>query len=344
MALDYKSTGVDIDADSESVHRIKEIVRTTHGPQVLSGLGTFGALFDVSELKQYQHPVLVQSIDGVGTKVKVAQLVGSYASLGFDIVNHSCNDVVCQGARPITFLDYIASFKIEPGIIEEVVAGMAEACRAAGVALIGGETAEMSTVYGRGERDIAGCITGVVEHDRLITGASLAPGDVVLGLASSGLHTNGYSLVRKLFFETDNPYAIDHRFPELARTLGQVLLEPHRNYSPNILKVLDDFTLKGLAHITGGGLVENPPRILPEGTGIELVCGSWPVLPIFQLIQRLGEVEEREMYRVFNMGLGMLVVVAPDQAAVVAARFAALGEQVYRVGRVVSGNRIVTFA
>ncbi|MDZ4230116.1 MAG: phosphoribosylformylglycinamidine cyclo-ligase [Candidatus Veblenbacteria bacterium] len=343
MALDYKSAGVDIDADSESVRRIKDVVKTTHDARVVAGLGTFGALYDMAELKNYRRPVLVQSIDGVGTKVKIATLAGRYASLGEDIVNHSCNDVVCQGARPLTFLDYIASFKTEPAIIEEIVSGMAQACRTAGVALIGGETAEMSTVYAPHERDIAGCITGVVEHERIITGAGIAPSDVVLGLASSGLHTNGFSLVRKVFFENSEPYIINHAFPELSRPLGEELLAPHRNYSPAVLKVLEHHKLKGLAHITGGGLIENPIRILPQGTALELVRGSWPVLPIFGLIQKLGGVDEHEMYRAFNMGLGMLVVVAAAEAEKVAQAFTELGEQVYVVGKVIKGDQRVAF-
>lgn len=330
MGLTYKQSGVDIDADSESVRRIKDSVKATHDSNVLVGLGTFGALYDFSFLKGYKNPVLVQSIDGVGTKVKIASIVGKYSTLGEDIVNHSCNDIVCQGAKPLTFLDYIASYKTEPKIIEEIVSGMVKACREAGVSLIGGETAEMSTVYAPNERDIAGCITGIVEKDKIIAGKDIKVGDIALGLQSSGLHTNGFSLVRKVFSEAD-----------LKGGLGEEVLKPHKNYSKNILKTLEKYPIKGIAHITGGGLIENPPRILPEGTALEIKKDSWEVLPIFRQIQKAGEIDEREMYRVFNMGIGMILVVDTKDASGIKSLLETLGEKVFEIGKIISGNREV---
>ncbi|MBI4049562.1 MAG: phosphoribosylformylglycinamidine cyclo-ligase [Candidatus Doudnabacteria bacterium] len=330
MSLTYKQSGVDIDADSESVRRIKDGVKTTHDSNVLAGLGSFGALYDLSLIKNYKQPILVQSIDGVGTKVKIAFLMGKYSGLGEDIVNHSCNDIVCQGAKPLTFLDYIASFKTEPKIIEEIVSGMVKACKEAGVSLIGGETAEMSTVYAPNERDIAGCITGIVEKDEIITGKDIKVGDIALGLQSSGLHTNGFSLVRKIFSDED-----------LKGDLGEEALKPHKNYSKNILKVLEQHQIKGIAHITGGGLIENPPRILPEGMALEIRKDSWEILPIFKKIQSLGDIDENEMYRVFNMGIGMILVVSPNEGQKIKTLLEFLGEKVFEIGKVVRGNKEV---
>ena len=338
MSLDYKSSGVDIDADSESVNRIKSIVKTTHTNAVLTGLGSFGAIYNLSQIKNYKNPVLIQSIDGVGTKVKIASMVGKYETLGEDIVNHSCNDIVCQGAKPLTFLDYIASYKTEPQIIEEIVSGMAKACREAAVSLIGGETAEMTNVYAPNERDIAGCITGVVEKEKLITGNNIKEGDVILGLASSGLHTNGFSLVRKIFFDLNN-FPVTHKFAELDAPLGEELLKPHRNYTKSVLGVLEKFEVKGLAHITGGGLIENVPRILPDGLSAEIKKGSWPVWPIFSLMQKLGQVAETEMFRVFNMGLGMILVVAAAEVERIVQAFGNSSENTYVIGRIVKGER-----
>ncbi len=248
----YKNSGVDIDAGLESLRRIKSAAASTLSESALTGLGGFGSLFDLgSTLKEYNEPVLVQSVDGVGTKLMVASMAGRHDTVGEDIVNHCCNDIVCQGARPLTFLDYIAMEKMNPGQIEQLVGGMAKACRAAGVSLVGGETAELPGVYVKGEYDLAGIITGVVEKPRILTGASIVEGDTVLGLASSGLHTNGYTLARKVLFDKLG-FTVHSSPPELGRTVGEALLEPHRNYSRPLLNALDRFAIKGLAHITGG--------------------------------------------------------------------------------------------
>jgi len=358
--MHYTDSGVDIDAGNKAVARIKGAVRKTHSKNVLADLGTFSGMFDVSELKNYKNPVLVQSIDGVGTKVKIAVMAGKYFNLGQDIVNHSCNDILCQGAKPLTFLDYLAFHKTSPAIVEEIVSGMAQACTEAGVSLIGGETAEMRNVYQEGEFDIAGCITGMMERDSVITGASIKEGDVLLGLPSSGLHTNGYSLVRKIFFEMNN-FALDHRFDELDCTLGEELLKPHKNYAPIVLPLLDKLNsasvrateqpaspslggrgvprqsaaIKGIAHITGGGFIENIPRILPQGLGAVITKGSWSVLSIFNLIQKLGNIDEQEMYRVFNMGIGLVLVVNKEQGSVIKNAIEKSGEKIYEIGKII---------
>lgn len=365
MSTAYKQSGVNIDAGNEAVERIKKVVKTTYNKNVLADLGTFGGMVDVSELKNYKNPVLVQSIDGVGTKVKIAAMTEKYFNLGQDIVNHSCNDILCQGAKPLTFLDYLAFHKTDPVIVEEIVSGMAKACKEAEVSLIGGETAEMGNVYHEGEFDIAGCITGVVERDKIITGERIEEDDVVLGLPSSGLHTNGYSLARKVFFEM-NHFPINHKFDELDCTLGEELLKPHKNYTQIILPILDSrnssqppLTLRGgddansplkirgaggvihgISHITGGGFIENIPRILPKGLGVEITKNSWPILPIFNLIQELGQIDEQEMYRVCNMGIGLVLVVDSSQSSVVRNELEKEEMNVYEIGKVVQGNKV----
>src|SRR3989344_5031608 len=332
MKFDYKTSGVDIDAGNEAVARIKGAVRNTYSKNVLADLGAFGGMYDISELKNYKNPVLVESIDGVGTKVKIAAMAGKYFNLGQDIVNHSCNDILCQGAKPLTFLDYIAADKVSPKEIKDMVSGMVKACKEAGVSLIGGETAEMPGVYLPGEHDIAGCITGVVEKEKIITGDKIKEGDTVLGLASVGLHTNGFSLARKIFFESGE-YNVDSRFEELHFSLGKELLVPHHNYAPAVLPILEKYEIKGIAHITGGGLVENVPRVLPAGLSLQITKNSWPVLPIFKLIKRLGNVAEEEMYRVFNMGIGLVLIVGADFKSV-KADLEKAGEKVYEIGKI----------
>ena len=312
--LDYKSSGVDIDAGNEAVERIKKRVRSTFTTNVLTGLGSFGSLYDLkSILDDYENPVLVQSIDGVGTKTIIARKLGKFNTIGVDLLSACANDILVMGARPLTFLDYIANDKLMPDTIEEIVAGMVQACRNTGVSLVGGETAEMPDTYLPGEHDLVGVITGVVEKDKIITGETIQPGDVVLGLPSSGLHTNGYSLARKLFFEIGG-YDVNDTIPELEKSVGLTLLEPHINYTNHVFAVLDkEIGVKGIAHITGGGLVENIPRILPDGCCVEIHKGSWPGVPIFNVMQSIGNVDENEMYRAFNMGIGMIIIAAPDQ-------------------------------
>ena len=312
--IDYKSAGVDIDAGNEAVERIKKGVRSTFTTNVLTGLGSFGSLYDLkSILDDYENPVLVQSIDGVGTKAIIARKLGKFNTIGVDLLSACANDILVMGARPLTFLDYIANDKLMPDTIEEIVAGMVQACRDTGVSLVGGETAEMPDTYLPGEHDLVGVITGVVEKDKIITGEAIHPGDVVLGLLSSGLHTNGYSLARKLFFEIGG-YDVNDTIPELEKSVGLTLLEPHINYTNHVFAVLDkEIGVKGIAHITGGGLVENIPRILPDGCCVEIHKGSWPGVPIFNVMQSIGNVDENEMYRAFNMGIGMIIIAAPDQ-------------------------------
>lgn len=340
MSIDYKQSGVNIDAGNEAVKRIKDKVKTTFSKEVVTGLGTFGAMYDASWLKDYKNPILVQSIDGVGTKLKIAKMAGKFETVGEDIVNHCCDDILCQGAKPLTFLDYIASDKLQPKEIEEMVTGMVKACKEANVCLIGGETAEMPGVYLNGEHDIAGCILGVVEKEKIITGDKIKEGDAVLGLGSSGLHTNGYSLARKIFFESGE-YNVDSRFDELHFSLGKELLIPHHNYALAVLPLFDKYEIKGIAHITGGGLIENVPRVLPENLSVEIKKHSWNVLPIFKLMQKLGQVKEEEMYRVFNMGVGLVLIVDFREAEKVKKVLENNQEKVYHIGRVIKGNKQV---
>ena len=312
--LDYKSAGVDIDAGNEAVKRIKSGVNSTFTSNVLTGLGSFGSLYDLKPiLDGYKNPVMVQSIDGVGTKTIIARKLGKFNTIGVDLLSACANDILVMGARPLTFLDYIANDKLRPDTIEEIVYGMVQACRDTGVSLVGGETAEMPDTYLPGEHDLVGVITGVVEKDKIITGDTIQPDDIVLGLPSSGLHTNGYSLARKLFFEIGG-YDVNDTIPEMEKSVGLALLEPHINYTNHVFGVLDkDIRVKGVAHITGGGLVENIPRILPNGCDVEIHKGSWPSVPIFNVMQSIGSVDENEMYRAFNMGIGMIIIAAPDQ-------------------------------
>ena len=312
--MDYKSAGVDINAGNKAVENIKKGVRSTFTTNVLTGLGGFGSLYDLkSIIDDYENPVLVQSIDGVGTKAIIARKLGKFNTIGVDLLSACANDILVMGARPLTFLDYIANDKLRPDIIEEMVNGMVDACLDTGVSLVGGETAEMPDTYLSGEHDLVGVITGVVEKNKIITGQAIHPSDVVLGLQSSGLHTNGYSLARKLFFEIGG-YDVNDTIPELEKSVGLTLLEPHINYTNNIFSLLDkDIEVKGIAHITGGGLIENIPRILPDGCCVEIHKGSWPAVPIFNVMQSIGNVDENEMYRAFNMGIGMIIIAAPDQ-------------------------------
>lgn len=338
----YKAAGVDIDAGNEAVARIKDEVKTTFKSNVLTGLGSFGSLYDLKPIMEtYDNPVMVQSIDGVGTKTIIARKLKKFDTIGMDLLSACANDILVMGARPLTFLDYIANDKLKPHIIEEIVSGMVKACKETGVSLVGGETAEMPDTYLPGEHDLVGVITGVVEKDKIITGESIKPGDVVLGLPSNGLHTNGYSLARKLFFNIGG-YGVNDTIPELKKSVGLTLLEPHINYTNHVFAVLDkEINVKGIAHITGGGLVENIPRILPDDCGVEIQKGSWPILPVFDVMQSLGNVDEDEMYRTFNMGIGMVFIVNPADMDAVKNATKNLTE-VYEIGSVFSGNKDVT--
>ncbi len=336
--IDYKSSGVDIDAGNHAVERIKDGVKSTFTSNVLTGLGSFGSLYDLKPiLENYENPVMVQSIDGVGTKTIIARKMGKFDTIGIDLLSAAANDILVMGARPLTFLDYIANDKLNPETIEEIVSGMVKACRETGVSLVGGETAEMPDTYLPGEHDLVGVITGVVEKEKIITGENIKPGDVVLGLPSNGLHTNGYSFARKLFFEIGG-YDVNDTIPELEKSVGLTLLEPHINYTNHVFTALDSgIDVKGIAHISGGGLVENIPRILPDGCGVDIKKGSWPILPVFDVMQSLGNVDEDEMSRAFNMGIGMVFIVSPNNVNSAKNVLKDLTE-VYEIGSVVSGE------
>lgn len=339
--IDYKSAGVDIDAGSEAVGRIKDNVKSTFTSHVLTGLGSFGSLYDLKPvLKEYENPVMVQSIDGVGTKTIIARKLNKFDTIGIDLLSACANDILVMGARPLTFLDYIANDKLKPKIIEEIVSGMVKACQNTGVSLVGGETAEMPDTYLRDEHDLVGVITGVVEKDKIITGERIQSGDIVLGLPSNGLHTNGYSLARKLFFEIGG-YDVHDTIIELGKSVGLALLEPHINYTNHVFAVLDKkINVKGIAHITGGGLVENIPRILPDDCGVEIQKGSWPILPVFDVMQSLGDVDEDEMFRAFNMGIGMVFIVDDAKVSIVKDVLKDLID-VCEIGSVFRGNKNV---
>jgi len=340
---DYKSAGVDIDAGNEAVDRIKEGVKSTFTTNVLTGLGSFGSLYDLKPLlENYENPVLVQSIDGVGTKTIISRKLGKFDTIGIDLLSACANDILVMGAQPLTFLDYIANDKLNPDIIEEIVSGMIKACRETGVSLVGGETAEMPNTYLPDEHDLVGVITGVVDKDKIITGENIRPGDAVLGLPSSGLHTNGYSFARKLFFDIAG-YDINDSIPKLQKSIGLTLLEPHINYTKHVFAALDTgVDIKGIAHITGGGLLENIPRILPNGCGVELQKGSWPSVPVFGVMQSIGNVNEDEMFRAFNMGIGMVFVVETGDADSVKDALKNLTE-VYEIGSIIKGNGVKIF-
>ena len=338
--LDYKSAGVDIDAGNEAVDRIKNSVRSTFTTNVLTGLGSFGSLYELKPiLDAYQDPVMVQSIDGVGTKTIIARKLGKFDTIGIDLLSAAANDILVMGARPLTFLDYIANDKLNPAIIEEIVSGMVKACKDTGVSLVGGETAEMPDTYLPGEHDLVGVITGVVEKDKIITGENIQPGHVALGLPSNGLHTNGYSFARKLFFEIGG-YDVNDTIPELESSVGLTLLEPHINYTNHVFTALDaGIDIKGIAHITGGGLVENIPRILPDGCGVEIQKGSWPKVPVFDVMQSIGNVDEDEMARAFNMGISMVFIVDSNDVNSIKDVLKDLTE-VYEIGTVISGQGV----
>jgi phosphoribosylformylglycinamidine cyclo-ligase len=305
----YALAGVDINLADKVKKIIAQQARTTFRPEVI-GSEFFGSMF---QLQGYDEPILVSSTDGVGTKLRIASLLDKHDTVGADIVNHCVNDILCCGAKPLFFLDYIAMGKLSPERIEAIISGIVQACREVDCSLVGGETAEMPGIYSKGDYDLVGFIVGVVEKKNILNGSSITPDDVILGLPSSGLHTNGYSLVRKVFGIDANPSHLDKFYPELEKSLGEELLQVHRCYYPQLKPALR--LIKGLAHITGGGFVGNIPRILPEGVAAHIKKHSWDVLPIFKLIQKRGNIDEMEMYQVFNMGIGMTIVCSPQQLA-----------------------------
>ena len=333
--LTYAEAGVSFEAESEAISRLKSLVQTTYRPEVLSDVGSFGGLF---ALKTYQEPVLVSSTDSVGTKLKVAFKVGRHDTVGFDIVAHCGNDIVVQGAEPLFFLDYIGISKVAPAVIEEIIAGLASGCREIGCALIGGEIAELSDIYTPGEYDLVGTIVGAVEKADVITGERITPGDQLIGLGSAGLHTNGFTLARRILFDRCD-YSVDTYLPELSVTVGEALLAYHKSYVRSILSLRKGCDIKGIAHITGGGLSANVERILPDGCIAYIRNRTWEIPPIFPFLQEKGDVEEPEMYRVFNMGIGMVVIVAPDAVDAALESLNASGESTYRIGEVIAGKK-----
>ncbi len=340
--MDYRHSGVDIDAGNETVQRIKRLARGTFTPGVLSEIGSFGGLFRI-EPSRYRDPVLVSSADGVGTKLKVAFMTERHDSVGADLVNHCVNDILVQGAEPLFFLDYLATGRLSPDTAAEIVSGIARACRENGCALLGGETAEMPGFYADGEYDLAGFIVGVVERDRLIDGKGIRPGDVLVALPSAGLHTNGYSLARRIAFDVAG-LKPDSVVPEIGCAIGDALLWPHRSYRAVVAPLLADGRLKGMAHITGGGITDNLPRILPDGVAAAIERRTWSVPPLFAYLQREGQVDTEEMFRAFNMGVGMILVCAAADADAVLQALRDAGEpQAWRIGEIVEGSRQVSY-
>jgi phosphoribosylformylglycinamidine cyclo-ligase len=340
--MDYKDSGVDIDAGNEVVQRIRALAGRTYTPGVLSDIGSFGGLFALSP-GGVREPVLVASADGVGTKLRLAFMTGIHDTIGRDLVNHCVNDILVQGARPLFFLDYLATGRLEPDVAVQIVEGLASACRDNGCALLGGETAEMPGFYADGEYDVAGFIVGVVDRARVVDGRNIRAGDRLIGIPSSGLHTNGYSLARRIAFELAG-LAVDDAVPELGGTIGEALLVPHRSYLRLIEPLLESGRIKGMAHITGGGITDNLPRVLRDGLGAVIVRGSWSVPPVFQWLQRQGDVPDDDMLRTFNMGIGLIIVCAPEHSAQMIEDLARTGETGAReIGRIEDGRRGVSY-
>ena len=338
----YADAGVDISRADRAKQRIRHLARRTFTPGVLNDIGAFGALFQLDR-KRWKDPVLVASADGVGTKLKVAFAMGVHSTVGVDIVNHCVNDILTQGAEPLFFLDYLALGKLEPAVVEQIIEGMAGACKHAGCALIGGETAEMPDFYSTGEYDLAGFIIGAVERDRILNGSAVRAGDVLLALPSSGLHTNGYSLARKLVFELAG-LKLDTYVAELQNKVGAELLRPHRSYLPALREMLRRGWVSALAHITGGGITGNLPRVLPRNVQARVELGSWPVLPVFRWLAHLGEIDAAEMLRTFNLGVGMILVVPPKHLRVVEAYLKRRREKFFAIGRIEPGKPRVVYS
>jgi len=340
--ITYADAGVDISRANRTKQRIKYLAHKTFTRGVLSEIGGFGGLFAIDKTK-YTDPVLVSSVDGVGTKLKIAFEMDLHSTVGADLVNHCVNDIAVQGAAPLFFMDYLATGTLDSSIAEKVVEGIADACKHNGCALIGGETAEMPGFYPDGEYDLAGFIVGVVEREKIITGKDVQIGDIILGLPSNGLHTNGYSLARKLLFEVAH-YSADTYVNEVKNKVGNELMRTHKSYWPALRKLIDGQCVVALAHITGGGITENLPRVLPRGTAAVIEMGTWPVLPIFEHLQQLGNVPQDEMLRTFNMGLGMLLVVPSAKFKKAQSVLERVGEKAYTIGRIVKGERKVTYS
>jgi len=335
--ITYADAGVDISSGDRAKDRIKYLAKRTFTRSVLGGIGGFGALFQL-DLKKWIEPILVSSADGVGTKLKLAFDLGIHNTVGCDLVNHCVNDIAVQGAAPLFFLDYLATGKLDPAIIEQIVTGLADGCKANGCALIGGETAQMPGFYQDGEYDLAGFIVGAVDKSRLITGATIAPGDILIGLPSTGLHTNGYSLARKLFFEVAK-YKPTQYVGAIQEKAGTALMKVHRSYLSVIQKLVNAGLTAGMAHITGGGITENLPRILPRSTAAQVELGSWPVLPIFEHLRSLGDVPQDEMLRTFNMGVGLIIVVPADKFSKAKALLNRAEEKFHVIGRITKGDK-----
>jgi len=333
----YRDAGVNIDEADRAVKAIRRMAQKTFTPAVLTDIGSFGGGF---RLQGYRDPVLVSSADGVGTKLKLAFLTGRHSTVGEDLVNHCVNDIAVQGAMPLFFLDYFAVGKLDARVAEQVIAGIARGCRANGCALIGGETAEMPGFYAPGEYDLAGFIVGAVERKRMLTGSSIRAGDVLIGLPSTGLHTNGYSLARKLLFEVARHNA-STMLEELQGTIADELMKLHRSYLKPLRALHDSGLLKGAAHITGGGITDNTPRILPKGLGVRIDLGSWPVLPIFDLLRRIGKIPEEDWRRTFNLGIGMIFVISPRQVSKAVRILESLREPWHRIGEVIRGSGVI---
>lgn len=336
--LTYRDAGVDIDAGNLSVKLIKDSVKATYRPEVLGDLGGFGGLFAMST--KYKEPVLVSGTDGVGTKLRLAFILDKHDTIGQDAVAMCVNDILVQGAEPLFFLDYLAVGKLEPEQVADVVKGVANACKESGCALIGGETAEMAGFYAEGEYDIAGFAVGAVEKSKIITSEKVKAGDVILGLPSSGVHSNGYSLVRKIVFDVKG-FKGDEYIDELGKTIGEELLTPTRLYPKSCLPLIEKFDIHGMVHVTGGGYYENIPRALPEDMGAEIDATSWPVPPIFNLLKEWGNVDWHEMYRTFNMGIGMIIIASAEEAEKIKADLQARNEAVYEIGKVTQGSHEV---
>jgi phosphoribosylformylglycinamidine cyclo-ligase len=340
-SVTYADAGVNIDRANRTKQRIKYLAHKTFTKSVLSEIGGFGGMFSIP--LKYKDPVLVSSVDGVGTKLKIAFEMNVHHTVGGDLVNHCVNDIAVQGAAPMFFMDYLATGKLEPEVAEKIVEGIAEACKHNGCALIGGETAEMPGFYPDGEYDLAGFIVGVVDRERVVNGKTVEAGDIILGLPSNGLHTNGYSLARKLLFEVAG-YTPETYVNEMKGKVGNELMRPHRSYWPILRKLIDGECVSAMAHVTGGGITENLPRVLPRGTGAVIELGAWPVLPIFEHMQKLGNVSQDEMLRTFNMGLGMLLVIPAKKFKKAQTLLDRASEKFYTVGRIVKGDRKVTYS
>ena len=339
--VSYSDAGVSIDTANEAVKKISAFAKSTFNARTLTNIGSFGGMFDGS-FPEMSEPILVASADGVGTKLKIAFDTGIHTTIGQDLVNHCVGDILVQGAKPLFFLDYFATGKLSADVTASVVEGLSIACKENGCVLLGGETAEMPGFYSDGEYDLAGFVVGVVDKSKVIDGTNIQAGDVVLGLPSVGLHTNGYSLARKLFFEIGG-YGVDDNLRQLGEeTVGETLLKPHRSYLPVLEGLLDKGVIKGLAHITGGGLLENIPRILPENTAVEIKRGTWEELPVFGAMKALGSVEDKEMFRTFNMGIGMTIVCAEADKEQILSHLKTLDEECFEIGKVVTGNRQVS--